>query len=312
MKVTSEKMINRANDLLSKYNQKILVVRWTGEEIEFNNKIVIKNVARGRFIKRIFNKKTDLWIKNHDELIIDPNKENEIKSTLAGIGGSNCQKLYGNSIKNNLNTGIPWNKETKGKYPYAYPCSDSAKKLISAANSGNKNGRFGYSYTDSEKKDKSVVMQKKILDGTFTPNSNNKNTHWESSFNGRKYRSSWEALYQSFNSNAEYEKLRITYKINDVDKIYIVDFIDYTTNLVIEVKPSSFCSKPENLAKFKALEEWAKINGFNFLLITEKWFLSKDKNLIPFENFDEKTVLKIKKLYEISKKNRDRKAVCGI
>jgi hypothetical protein len=74
-------------------------------------------------------------------------------------------------------------------------------------------------------------MKQKILSGEFTPNSNNRNTHWESTFNNNTYRSSWEALYQYFNQDAEYEKLRIEYNINNTAKIYIVDFVDHVNKI---------------------------------------------------------------------------------
>ncbi len=302
MKVTSNGMIDKVNNVLIEYKQTILVVRWTSVEIEFTNGTVLAGNDREKFIKRIFNKKTDLWKSNSDELLNKSKTENEIKSILASYGGKKVQELHGEKIKKNLNVGIPWNKNMKGNYPHHYPCTNYAKMLISNANAGEKNGRYGYIYSEEEKNVKSKLMKNKILKGEFTPNSNNRNTHWESFYNGMNYRSSWEALYQYFNPNAEYEKLRIRYVSDDVEKVYIVDFIDYVDNLVIEVKPKKFFSSDSVIQKLNALTEWSVTNSFNVLLVTEDWFINYPINTIDFAKFDENTQRKIRKFYETYKK----------
>ncbi len=83
-------------------------------------------------------------------------------------------------IKSNLNTGTPWNKDMKGNYPYSYPHSAETKEKISVANTGTKNGMYGTMMTAEQKEYRSNLMKEKILSGEFTPNSNNRNTHWDS------------------------------------------------------------------------------------------------------------------------------------
>lgn len=143
------------------------------------------------------------------------------------------------------------------------------------------------------------LMKEKIESGKFTPNSNNKNTHWDSCYKGKKYRSSWEALYQSFYPNDEHEKLRIKYKFKDTDHIYIVDFINYNDKIVTEVKPSETLNNQKFKAKFDALKLWCNKHGFGVRIATQEFLTSHPypKNL---QDFDSKTIKKIQKLYENS------------
>jgi len=143
----------------------------------------------------------------------------------------------------------------------------------------------------------SKIMKEKILLGEFTPNSNNRNTHWDSSYNGKKYRSSWEALYQYFYPDDEYETLRIEYKINSINSIYILDFINYNNKIVTEVKPAELCNGEIFITKYKALECWALKNNFTIQIADQHFF---KKHGIPsnLECFDNNTKRKILKLYE--------------
>jgi len=143
----------------------------------------------------------------------------------------------------------------------------------------------------------SIWMKSNILSGKFTPNSNNKNTHWGSSYNGKKYRSSWEALYHYFYPAALYEKLRIPYKVNGKEHIYIVDYIDYTSNTVTEVKPRELCTGDVFEAKFNALCEWGRLNNF-VVRLADRAFI-RDLGLPDnLDNFDKNTKRKIKNLHE--------------
>jgi hypothetical protein len=143
----------------------------------------------------------------------------------------------------------------------------------------------------------SKIMREKILSGNFTPNSNNRNTHWESFYKNKKYRSSWEALYQYFDSDAEYESLRIPYIFNGKSYIYIVDFINHKTKTVIEVKPQELINDKKTQKKIAAVKEWCNLNNYNFLL-ANKDYLTSNALPINLNDFDIKTQQKIKKLYE--------------
>jgi len=141
------------------------------------------------------------------------------------------------------------------------------------------------------------LMKEKILSGKFTPNSNNRNTHWGSSYKEKNYRSSWEAVYQYHYPDAEYESLRIPYKFQGKECIYIVDFIDYNRKVVCEVKPKELLNDNRTQAKISALNEWAKENEF-----TVELFDLDDIMALPepanYTLFDEKTKQKLRKLYE--------------
>ena len=145
----------------------------------------------------------------------------------------------------------------------------------------------------------SKIMKQSILSGKFTPNSNNKNTHWESEYNGKKYRSSWEALYQYHFPLAQYEKLRITYFFQEKEYIYIIDFIDDQNKVVIEVKPEELANDKKTQAKINALKLWAIENNYIFQL-----YGIKDLIKLPepdYNLFDIKTQKKIKKIYAQTK-----------
>jgi len=141
----------------------------------------------------------------------------------------------------------------------------------------------------------SQIMRSKILSGEFTPNSNNRNTHWKSEFNGKRYRSSWEAVYQYFNPLAEYEMLRIPYTFDNKNLIYIVDFIDHVNKVVTEVKPAEMISDTKTSAKLLALEKWADQNNYTVNIFT----LDSIKTLQEPEYglFDNETIRKLKKIY---------------
>lgn len=139
-------------------------------------------------------------------------------------------------------------------------------------------------------------MRSKILSGEFTPNSNNRNTHWDTFFNGKRYRSSWEALYQYFNPDAEYEILRLTYQLNGIEKIYIVDFVDHKNKKVIEVKPIELCKGKAYNAKMVALLEWASKHEYEIVLVDLIWLQQQGKPT-TLELFDQHTVRKIEKIY---------------
>lgn len=145
----------------------------------------------------------------------------------------------------------------------------------------------------------SVLMRNRILSGEFTPSSNNRNTHWESVYKNKKYRSSWEAFYQHVNPNAEYESLRILYSYNDKELIYVVDFVDHTNKIVTEVKPVEQLNAPKTVAKIAALRNWAEYSGY----IVEIFTLESIKSCPEpdYSLFDEKTVKKLKKIYATTK-----------
>lgn len=294
--------IEKFNKILEEHKQKLRAETITGTEIVLSNGLVLTDKSDIRVCKKRVMFGDKVWKANFDRIYgVDKNQrdiaEKQCRSSTSRKGGIKCQKTHSNKIKNNLNTGKPWNKGLKGKYPYSHPCSAETKKKISVANSGSKNGMFGRKHTNEEKQYRSKLMKEKILSGEFTPNSNNRNTHWDSFYKNKKYRSSWEALYQYFDQEAEYETLRITYVFNDKEYVYIIDFVNHKNKTVIEVKPTELTEDSKTQAKISAAKNWCDKNGYTFILADQDYFISKSKT-IELDDFDVKTQNKIRKLYE--------------
>lgn len=294
MLISYTKWIEILNNRLISFGQKILVVKFSKQTIELSNGMILTGSDFTKFKKRINNKKTDMWVKNSDNLFTGKISEHAIKSMIASKSGQICQQKHGHKIRQNLNTGTPWNKGKKG-LP-GTPHTKESKLKISEKNKGEQNGMFGKRMSTEQKLLHSQIMKQMILDGTFTPNSNNRNTHWNSYYNGRRYRSSWEALYQYFDEDALYEELRIPYYIDEVKKIYIVDFVNHNTKMCIEVKPDELCNGRLFDAKISALNEWAFEHQYSVLVVGKKWFKKQLTTNIDYSKFDESTQKKIKAL----------------
>ena len=304
MKISYEQWKDRLNERLARYNQCIRVMDFGKLKLKLSTGDTLTQPEFSKFKRRVMNAKTDLWVKNMDSLVAGRVTEKEIKSMLAAAGGKAVHRLYPNLSEQNLNSGIPWNKGIVGKQiSWAKGLTkETDSRIEKFAKFGEKNGMYGVKMSDRDKQIRSDIMKTKILSGEFTPNSNNRNTHWDSEYDGKKYRSSWEALYQAINPLAEYEKLRIEYKIGASSKIYIVDFIDRGSRQVIEVKPRELCSGPVYESKMTALRAWATTNDFTVIVADKEWLLAQTCN-IDYTLFDEKTAKKVKELYETRKKN---------
>jgi hypothetical protein len=117
-------------------------------------------------------------------------------------------------------------------------------------------------------------IKQSILDGKFTPQSNNYfNCRDEISSNItgiKRYRSKWEKIFHEKNPNCLYESIRIPYLYKNKNKIYIVDFVDMSSRILYEIKPAAFAETELNIQKFRAAEKWCDANNFEFKLITEK------------------------------------------
>ena len=296
--------IQKFNKILQNSNQNLRAEKITGKEIILSNGIFLTTEQEVRLCKKRVMTGDKIWSENFDKLYSINSEERlatekECRSKISRQGGINCQKKCGGKIKKNLNTGIPWNKGMKGKYPYYINHSDKTKEKIGIANSGKNNGMFGRKMSQEQKDFRSKLMKEKIISGEFTPNSNNRNTHWDSYYKDKKYRSSWEALYQYFDENAEYETLRIPYFFENNEYIYIVDFINHDTKTVIEVKPKELLNDKKTIEKINSIKNWCKLNNYQFLIADREFLISlpAPKNLSMFDN---KTQEKIKKLYEIN------------
>jgi len=304
MKKSAQQMIEEINTRLQFYNQTTRVIEWTSGYIILENGIRLESNKRLRFIRRILNAKTTIWVENMDAVLSGIMPESKIRSKLSVFGGIAVHQFHGEKLRQSLKGRKAWNKGLKG-LP-GRPLTDEAKKKISIANSGEKNGMFGVKKTEEQKKNQSDMMKQKILSGEFTPNTNNRNTHWDARFDGKKYRSSWEALYQYMNPVARYETFRIAYDFCDNTHVYIVDFIDEVNRILVEVKPKEMCTGDKFDAKMNALHTWANDNEYTVLIVDKDW-ICEQSIPIDYSRFDEQTAEKIRKLYEVSKKNRNNK-----
>ena len=300
---TFKQIIERTNNLLKLFDQHIRINEYSRGSITLSTGQILSGDKFKKIKGYILNKNTTIWIENFDKIINDEISEKDIKHQLAVSRGKKSWALNSETIRKNLNTGIPWSKGKIG-LGKGRKHTDETKKKISIKNSGENNGMYGTTMSTSDKKLRSDIMNNLISVGKFTPNSNNRNTHFESSFDNKRYRSSWEALYQYHNQYAEYETLRIQYLLDNKNRVYIVDFIDHINKLVIEVKPKELCVGQKWQAKLKSLFEWATNNGYTVIIADKLWLTSNI--LFPdLSRFDSNTSKKIGDLYEINKKNRN-------
>lgn len=295
--------IDKFNSILEKYNQSLRAIHISTKLVRLSNGLLLVSESDIRKCKRRVMRESKEYCSRFDLLYsLSENErliaEKEAKAVGSRRGGINCQALHGDKIaKNNLTHRSgnfkkgrePWNKgKTK-------ETCNKVKKLLSEARKGDKNPMYGVTHSTEYKAQQSVKMKELIESGQFTPNSNNRNTHWDSYYEGRPFRSSWEAIYQSLDPQAEYEALRIRYSYQGSEYIYIVDFINHYTKTVVEVKPLELCNEPKTVAKLTELKSWAKNNGYKFLLV-DKDYIIRHRDNIKLSDFDEKTQKKIKGL----------------
>jgi hypothetical protein len=295
---------NKINLILEKYEQQSRIVEYAESYIKLSTGHIIIGKEKKLLRQRLMYGKHEVWAKNFDDLLAGIITIDQIKHNLAVERGKKCQEIHGEKIKLNLNTGVPWTKGRPGTFT-GMSHTEETKATIGEKNSGPNNGMWGKRHSQEVKDNHSNLIKDLILSGKFTPNNNNRNTHWDTTYNGRKYRSSWEALYHYHNPAAQYEDLRISYEWEDSTKVYIVDFIDYQSKLVVEVKPLELCKGGKFIAKWSALQEWAKTNNYTAILVDKEWF--KNTTSCPdLTVFNENTARKIGKIYETGKKSRNR------
>jgi very-short-patch-repair endonuclease len=293
-----EKLVLKYNTILSTKNTNLRLVSYSNGVIIFNNGREISDQ------KQIVNFKNRLKSNRNwpldDIYSSDINRATEIENNLLkeiqSQGGKTVQSLYGDKIRLNLNTGIPWNTGTKG-VKNGTPWTEENKRKLSESRKGENNPMYGRKYTEEEKLKQSENMKLAIKSGKFTPKSNNRLSRKDSIYNGINFRSSWEAIFYSLNQSYEYEKLRIKYFSSKKNKyrIYIVDFISHINKIVVEIKPKkSF--KSEEIDKIKALSVWCKENGYKLKIYTDNKIKSMAKLVTDLHNFDKVTQSNILKL----------------
>lgn len=297
MRVTYVDMMARLNSRLEEFNQKTRVIYYTGKLVILEDGTRLEGREKHKFIGRVMNKNGERWTTKIDQLLEDEELAKIIIKEGSRQGGLTSQARYGDKIRGNLNaqgwnkglkTGIsPWNKGLTKE-------TDDRLKIVSVTRTGSGNPMYGLKHSDEYKERHSARMREKILLGEFTPNSNNRQTHYDVVFRSIKFRSSWEAAFYALNPTCEFETLRIKYR-DDIGKerVYIVDFVDHTRKIAYEVKPVELVRSGDFPAKLKALDEWCFENSYTRQIITQKYFIDNFDS-IPIVEFDENTQRKLK------------------
>lgn len=299
--------INRFNDTLDQFGQVIRASCITGKQINLSNGVVLTLAADVRKCKRrVMNQQIE-FVTRFDTIyqidqILGKIAETEARCACSAKGGVSCQEKHGNKIRKNLNNGTPWNKGRKLHYDVwnkdLTKFDDHRLAKLSEIRKGAGNPMFGVVHSDEYKEQQSKRMKQLILEGKFTPNSNNINTHWDAEFDNKKYRSSWEAVYQAHHINAEHETLRIEYHIDGRTHIYIVDFVDHIRKVAIEVKPKELLTTRNNVAKITALQLWCNQHDYQMIIADKDYLVAL--GMPSLELFDQKTIKKVKQLYEVN------------
>lgn len=301
------------------------IIQYNKDFLLFSNDFLLTNKNdKKRFLKYVFHSNYQhlLIYFLSDNIEIKQNLEIEIKKIKLKSQSENGKKAWIGDKKEKLiekmKGRVPWNKDSKGLtiswMKGLKKETDERIMKISERQKGEGNGMHKSKdfWKDTEKVNKimqhhSKIMKEKIANNEWTPNINNRWTRFKVEYKGKKYRSSWEAIYASLNETAEYEKLRIKYKFENKNYIYIVDFIDKIKKEAIEIKPKSLVKDFKNIAKEKVLIEWCNKNNYTYKLITED-YLKEHIFEVNTEFFNENCKNKIEWMKnEITKKNRNRK-----
>jgi hypothetical protein len=299
------KHITKFNDILATYEQKLRAVELSNVIVQLSNGVTLYDIAEIRRCNRRVLDESVAYVSTFDDIYQTDRaqgieSERKAKSITSRKGGINCQKLHKDTIRKNLNTGESWNAGKKLHYDVwnkgLTKETDARLHTLSQSRMGEGNPMYGHTHTDEYKKMQSARMKELIISGQFTPNSNNKNTHWESTFRKKKFRSSWEAIYYAHYPESEYEALRINYVYAGNTHVYIVDFIDNNRKLAIEVKPKEHMTDSRTVAKLAALSTWCDANQFTMVLADQD-FLRKCGQPTDIDGFDNRTKERVLKFY---------------
>ena len=313
-------MLSKYNTLLQQNNLSIRIKSWNNT-IHLTSGITLDNIKEKRKFRQRVNSRymvkyiDDIYIinkaKDRDALVKEIKKSqtsrrnkiywnnlDEISKEQKREHVRKIQSLVDYSTKPKI---VPWNKgKTKE--------TDERILKISRQRSGSGNPMFGIRMSETEKQRKSLLIKERILTGEWTPHVHNSRTHWECVFDEKKYRSSWEALYASINPTEEYEKIRIPYIFKNKENIYIVDFVNFKTRIITEIKPQEHLQTEQMRAKVEYAKRWCRENNFKFRILTQDYFIEHYEE-IPFEKLQIPNVLqKLRKIKnEASSKNKNSK-----
>ncbi len=318
MKIKYSDLIQKYNDILYQYQINLKITNWTMSQLLLTSSIILTGTEIRKFRSRC---KSPFLVSHFDIIYseIDSNVRDTLVKTYVKQNVSNIRKRSWNELSNdaqeqrrthmrqirtlvdydNKPKSIPW---SKGKTKH------DDERLLKLSNDRRNTGNpmYGRKHSDAMKKKKSEQLKLKILSGKWTPHIHNSRTHWTCSYEGIKYRSSWEAMYASLNPRDTFETIRIPYVFNGQQKIYIVDFCNTTTNVLTEIKPMVHQSTEQFVKKVTAATKWCEENGYTFRILGEQYFIDQFNN-IPFDKLDIPNIKsKLSKIiYEANKTNQN-------
>lgn len=281
VKKSTEELIAHYNLILAKNECEHVVIKLTQVLVKMSNGVTFEGNKQRQLISRIMAKESWhaclCWWFEVDTTDEQRSNYRKLKKKEAGSSSGKLAWVTEEQKEHNKNAmkgRDAWNKGTTGMMPPVWnkgltkETSETIRIKISDPRFGENNPmvkRGGF--TEEEKQNHSIKMKQLILDGEFTPKSNNRRTRKNVEILGRTFRSSWEAVFWYANQHMEYEKIRIKYiDENKKNRIYITDFL--CENKLYEVGPQS-------QIKYKLEKRNSAIsNGFEFEFITEKDILN--------------------------------------
>jgi len=308
-----KRYMDKLNDILKDGDISLRISFYSKDVIKFENGLVLNTGSDICTFKQRINRSL-MMIKGFDDIYkpsgIDNDVVENIKNDIRIQGGIKCQSLHGDRLKEIMSGNIPWNKGLKGcqvswNKGLTKHTDDRVMKM-SVDRKGDGNPNYGNTLSDEQRLIKSNQMKHLIEIGAFTPNIHNSQTHFQSVYNGQRYRSSWELVWHQLNPSYEYETLRIPYQLNGSRHIYIVDFIDHKKKIVVEIKPSTMHGNAKYEAKDTSLKCWCIDNEYIYNLVDEQ-FLVLEWDNIDLSLFDDKTKFNITKAYETCIKKNNTK-----
>ena len=271
------KCVEKYNILLANNNISTRVVSWTDDGMLFSTGYLYKDRVQKLIIK-LFKSTNHRWIERADQLLIDQKSFDEISKQIEyearSFANAKMKEMYPDwKEKSIFQKGhVPWNKGLIGpdNPNYGKLHSEEQNRRLSETRKGSGNPMYGTHMTEEAKLAKSNMMKQRILNGEFTPNSNNRFTQKNVPYKDKKFRSSWEVLFYALNPDYQYEKLRIKYAGKDSkDHVYIVDFVNHEKKIAVEIKPKELLNKQNNDIKINALKQWCIDNKYECKIITQ-------------------------------------------
>lgn len=226
------------------------------------------------------------WFEKNNITEFDDILKNEIRYKLTKKERQENLKTFKNELKISIHKevlGVTYcescgsvvNRLLPGWKGFTKTCSKKCEKEFHSKRQMGKNNTC-HRMTPETKKisalKNSITTKQKILNGEFTPKSNNYNIKTlieiDCPMLGKhKLRSLWELIFWVVNPHLKYESVRVSYYDNDLnkDRIYILDFYDPNTNTLYEVKPKKWQYTLKDKMNFE------NTCNYNYVIIDEDY-----------------------------------------